>query len=304
MLPERESSRPGGIGLPRTRGDAPFLREEEWLRRVVTPHTRGCSCAGIRPRGRSAGYPAHAGMLPTSTSCIVHGPGLPRTRGDAPFKPGAQDWEISGLPRTRGDAPQRYSTEIHADRVTPHTRGCSSVPARTFSKHSGYPAHAGMLPDMPTPSHPDEGLPRTRGDAPHDGLVGKVGLRVTPHTRGCSRVAERPRADGPGYPAHAGMLLRAVCLARAFSRLPRTRGDAPLLHARDFPGLEVTPHTRGCFLRVLQWTWTKSRRTHGEGVALIDSTLFPFFGPNRTDLHSDVRLTVGMCLKDVSFGVL
>ena len=131
--------------LPRTRGDGPFMGYRDHFLWKAPPHTRGWSPLGPLLGARSAGSPAHAGMVPALS-----------------FFPGATSW----LPRTRGDGPLIPLARIGRAWAPPHTRGWSQAPAPHFHQFCGSPAHAGMVPMLAEAGIGCRGLPRTRGDGP------------------------------------------------------------------------------------------------------------------------------------------
>ncbi len=96
-----------------------------------------------KAKPRTAGSPAHAGMVP---------PYCPNTASDP------------GLPRTRGDGPPPWPTNPAEMPAPPHTRGWSRriVPIQLLTL--GSPAHAGMVPHLGPRTRPRCRLPRTRGD--------------------------------------------------------------------------------------------------------------------------------------------
>ena len=88
-------------GMPRTRGDAPFMQEMREKAQQDAPHTRGCSLGRGSDSDAVFGCPAHAGMLPRPAGQLGAVPGMPRTRGDAPVTCSARTtlafsaWKIS-----------------------------------------------------------------------------------------------------------------------------------------------------------------------------------------------------------------
>ena len=248
MDPTQKTTATNVHGFPRTRGDGPVASPQVMVRSSVSPHTRGWTRrdGGRGPERR--GFPAHAGMDP--------GIGGSPTGG-------------TGFPRTRGDGPSRHSAGAPACEVSPHTRGWTLPVDRWRVVEYGFPAHAGMDPDMPAPpsanarfprtrgdgprreeSEPhaqpgSAGFPRTRGDGPSVGLVVRHTMRVSPHTRGWTQARCRHVLRRHGFPAHAGMDPKMVCFVATYIGFPRTRGDGP--EHGEFKTAEsaVSPHTRG-----------------------------------------------------------
>ena len=68
---------------------------------------------------------------------------------------------------------------------------------------------------------------------------------ATPHARGSTQKKRRLLGLDCGYPACAGIDPRVFCLFRTPFRLPRMRGDRPLLCKLFLLTLEATPHARG-----------------------------------------------------------
>ena len=109
----------------------------------------------------------------------------------------------------------------------------------------GFPAHAGMDP-APSCRHEQlHGLPRTRGDGPLPLFGVRLGHGASPHTRGWTGAEVELPPARPGFPAHAGMDRARPPRARAFTRLPRTRGDGPRCQYGCDGCSRASPHTRG-----------------------------------------------------------
>ena len=183
-------SRSGCLWLPRTRGDGPSLSRSGSASRTASPHTRGWTRWSARRAPGSRGFPAHAGMDPTTTRRTARSPGLPRTRGDGPDeRPG----------RVGHGAASRT------------TRGWTQSSTSPRSTPAGFPAHAGMDRGGWSRDGCRHGLPRTRGDGPHSRASSPTTRRASPHTRGWTQVMPEQRHRAEGFPAHAGMdLIRAA----------------------------------------------------------------------------------------------
>ena len=123
MDPEPGRRRRGRTRLPRTRGDGPLagIPADRVLR--ASPHTRGWTLSRPRRSQPCQGFPAHAGMDPAG-----------RPRGVA----------AEGLPRTRGDGPWRRRSTPRSSAASPHTRGWTVLDAARLPVQLGFPAHAGM----------------------------------------------------------------------------------------------------------------------------------------------------------------
>ena len=214
------------------------------------PHPRGSTLEPAFPRPDFEVSPAPAGIDPSRQAGPPFEPGLPRTRGDRPYKrvkivditpvspapagidprPSRTERARSGLPRTRGDRPVPGSTWSSGARSPPHPRG--STPNWTFpaSVCPVSPAPAGIDPmRRPGRSMPAR-LPRTRGDRPKPSGVSTAELGSPPHPRGSTHA--------PGVP-------RTRRSAIGAASLPRTRGDRPLAEVVDRLGVTSPPHPRG-----------------------------------------------------------
>ena len=196
--------------FPRPRGDGPEFTGTTRVIAEVSPPTRGWTRRHPDGGAVRQGFPAHAGMDPSSaTSSAGERIRFPRPRGDGPIAMAREPVGCDGrFPRPRGDGPSR-ARRLCAEvlRVSPPTRGWTlprsgsdRMPGGGFPAHAGmdppaddghapcggFPAHAGM--DHPVadalPAAP--GFPRPRGDGP-------VRSHVGPHDR------------ARGFPAHAGM---------------------------------------------------------------------------------------------------
>ena len=229
------------MGFPRTRGDGPptvLASASAWK---VSPHTRGWTLAALHLDALGVGFPAHAGMDPSSRPPRRSGSRFPRTRGDGPRSDTVADW---------------------LDRVSPHTRGWTPRRLSPVSPGWGFPAHAGMDRVVAAASRrPNTVSPHTRGWTPMaKNIDGAAGEPVSPHTRGWT-LGDQDGGDGHrGFPAHAGMDLSGGRRSGpSRSRFPRTRGDGPgCLRLRSETG-EVSPHTRG-------WTPQAWRRPAHAGM--------------------------------------
>ena len=245
MDPRARGGRAVRPRLPRTRGDGPPTEVDCARCKQASPHTRGWTRTPAGHPGRHPGFPAHAGMDPS---------------------PAASGPARSRLPRTRGDGPLALTLRLLPYGASPHTRGWTLVQAGADLGAPGFPAHAGMDPDLTSAVTMTVGLPRTRGDGPAPPSVVRGGHVASPHTRGWTRggaggdgvVGGFPahagmdphrgateRASREGFPAHAGMDRHATRPSRSRRRLPRTRGDGPVPHVTAAAVEEASPHTRG-----------------------------------------------------------
>ena len=90
-----------------------------------------------------------------------------------------------------------------------------------------------------------ERLPRTRGDGPATRYPRSQDGQASPHTRGWTLAGTPPAGWPTGFPAHAGMDHDAISDALEGTRLPRTRGDGPLVGGTAGKVIGASPHTRG-----------------------------------------------------------
>ena len=210
--------------LPRTRGDGPLAGVASAIVSLASPHTRGWTASDFRLAPPDSGFPAHAGMDPSTTPT-----------GTAPRR----------LPRTRGDGPRIRRRRARADMASPHTRGWTPTPRRTAAVGGGFPAHAGMDRSSAAADWGWRRLPRTRGDGPMAESGCRVMATASPHTRGWTAGRRETAAQRGGFPAHAGMDLNSNSEPTPQSGLPRTRGDGPESGPEGEAEAAASPHTRG-----------------------------------------------------------
>ena len=170
------------------------------------------------------GSPAHAGIDP-----IIRLPGRSTGR----------------LPRTRGDRPLARDDSQLLCAAPPHTRGSTHPEVHDRTARRGSPAHAGIDPARWGVYGGAGRLPRTRGDRPVARRISAPRHEAPPHTRGSTPSSACPADRLGGSPAHAGIDLRIIQHAHLPGRLPRTRGDRPILTWTRFWKIMAPPHTRG-----------------------------------------------------------
>ncbi len=134
-----------GERLPRIRGDRPQQVSLIGGTPGATPHTRGSTCTVLILLIPLNGYPAYAGIDP---HCISAPPPRPR------------------LPRIRGDRPGYKRRRFYNEGATPHTRGSTLGTIQHPRERIGYPAYAGIDPNLSTVMDTIGRLPRIRGDRP------------------------------------------------------------------------------------------------------------------------------------------
>ncbi len=149
------------------------------------------------------------------------------------------------LPRPRGDGPKGTISSGTRKLAPPPTRGWTRDPARRRAHLPGSPAHAGMdlararrLPDR-------RRLPRPRGDGPAPSFRIVPSIEAPPPTRGWTREKRAAAEAARGSPAHAGMDPRGADEASRLPRLPRPRGDGPMMRLSPPGEYSAPPPTRG-----------------------------------------------------------
>ena len=93
------------LGLPRMRGDRPFMSVPQTPALVFTPHARGSTHIPFVAKHIAQVYPACAGI---DRICPI-----PR-------------WAARGLPRMRGDRPNKNCKKRLQPQFTPHARGSTA----------------------------------------------------------------------------------------------------------------------------------------------------------------------------------
>ena len=90
-----------------------------------------------------------------------------------------------------------------------------------------------------------------RGDRPQSSALSRQKFSFTPHARGSTSPEPSPGRPPTVYPACAGIDLKSCRTIPAASRLPRMRGDRPVLFAHQAHIVQFTPHARGSTLFTL-----------------------------------------------------
>ena len=168
MDPARSRHSPAPRWFPRPRGDGPIYIAAETEAAAVSPPTRGWTSPAPCPETAAGGFPAHAGMDPsTGPACI----------------------RCSWFPRPRGDGPTTAITIAPAPGVSPPTRGWTLLGAESRRRSAGFPAHAGMDPYPGPTGQAHRGFPRPRGDGPPPRGAVRSAFLVSPPTRGWTALA-------------------------------------------------------------------------------------------------------------------
>ena len=228
---------PRDCRFPRPRGDGPTYMVAINPSMVVSPPTRGWTCATALDISRDCGFPAHAGMDPDT---IVH------------------SLRFNGFPRPRGDGPSATPIIPQIAGVSPPTRGWTLQQAGRGRGLAGFPAHAGMDLDWDWGTIARWGFPRPRGDGPSPGRSTCCRRQVSPPTRGWTPGGYRHDPAPRGFPAHAGMDPALASRSSGAMRFPRPRGDGPSAIAERGSRVRVSPPTRG-------WTPGGYRRDRRHG---------------------------------------
>jgi hypothetical protein len=96
-----------------------------------------------------------------------------------------------GLPRMRGDRPFKRWDRIRWSAFTPHARGSTPGMGDWLSPAGVYPACAGIDPTSSAKPSAINGLPRMRGDRPFCRGRGERPCVFTPHARGSTLLISR-----------------------------------------------------------------------------------------------------------------
>ena len=210
--------------LPRARGDGPQARAAIQSGGRASPRSRGWTLRREPPRARRAGFPALAGMDPSS---------------EIPRRP------LDRLPRARGDGPRELLVRPIRLTASPRSRGWTLSRLRVRQSAVGFPALAGMDPARQISRSSSGGLPRARGDGPAGDVGAPLGPAASPRSRGWTPAARPARANLGGFPALAGMDLAPRPAGRPAPRLPRARGDGPRAPRTSAGRRMASPRSRG-----------------------------------------------------------
>ena len=186
--------------------------------RRASPRSRGWTPPHLgRPAARD-GFPALAGMDPAG-----QGRGRRRRR----------------LPRARGDGPEAAATGSGARAASPRSRGWTLRVTRLEADAQGFPALAGMDPPGRTSRPRPDRLPRARGDGPVETSLADELRGASPRSRGWTLCARGIGRHPLGFPALAGMDPGGDAGRGGAGRLPRARGDGPVLAGRATAAAEA-----------------------------------------------------------------
>ena len=206
------------------RGDGPQRRESNQGQDAVAPRARGWTPGVYDNISNADGCPACAGMDPQQR-------GLGARAG--------------GLPRVRGDGPWRSPPMIDTSQVAPRARGWTRGARPQLVVHLGCPACAGMDPFLCATVARSVWLPRVRGDGPSPRTKRRFIRSVAPRARGWTPDDTVLTRVQSGCPACAGMDPRWAPRSSSRTGLPRVRGDGPRQIAEDNRRRRVAPRARG-----------------------------------------------------------
>ena len=184
MFPVDKTHYQSEEGLPRIRGGVSIPVSSAVENVQSSPHTRGCFPQGQSDVHRLQVFPAYAGVFPY---------------------PGDAGSGYTGLPHIRGGV-SRFDDDFKVDaESSPHTRGCFRWRKHSISLRTVFPAYAGVFPLEKAQHFIEDGLPRIRGGVSMPGTAHLVGLRSSPHTRGCFQSAYGCTCPDSVFPAYAGV---------------------------------------------------------------------------------------------------
>ncbi len=152
---------------------------------------------------------------------------------------------VQSLPRSRGDPPRPAVVPSPRRASPPLTRG-STQPARLRCTRGGVsPAHAGIHPPTRREAPSRACLPRSRGDPPGHDRRPDLLDESPPLTRGSTRLGQAPSRSEIVSPAHAGIHRWSIRGCTMLDRLPRSRGDPPVISSAMLNAPRSPPLTRG-----------------------------------------------------------
>ncbi len=148
----------------------------------------------------------------------------------------------------RGDRPWLLVKGGFRHEFTPHARGSTVTSKAEKSGASVYPACAGIDRPHLTLLLRQGSLPRMRGDRPKECGYFCYRWWFTPHARGSTSYVCHFPFSFLVYPACAGIDPAIGQLWSSWSRLPRMRGDRPVVCQSILAEQPFTPHARGSTL--------------------------------------------------------
>ncbi len=252
---------------------------------MASPRSRGSARTQRTTAPEQRGFPALAGIGPSTYGRSGKGRWLPRARGDRPAvspgsivtfaaSPRSRGSAVAGglvpvaaagfpalagigrrpergwsrwtrLPRARGDRPARGEDEEEGGLASPRSRGSAHGGLTTRVAADGFPALAGIGRTRAGPSSRRGGLPRARGDRPSYSSLAQLVSAASPRSRGSARVAGPPSQPVSGFPALAGIGPTATSRSSSSGGLPRARGDRPFAALSGATVTMASPRSRG-----------------------------------------------------------
>ena len=224
MDPPRSTTPTASSRIPRARGDGPAHLDAFARLAGDSPRSRGWTQHHHHRPDPDPGFPALAGMDPPRPS--------PATR-------------CGGIPRARGDGPRFVTLRHWCETDSPRSRGWTAVRDRRRQAKEGFPALAGMDPEIDSAANRCTGIPRARGDGPARRRRRELPRRDSPRSRGWTVPVFSNQTDVGGFPALAGMDPSMRCSHRTWPGIPRARGDGPGLPPCGQPPPKDSPRSRG-----------------------------------------------------------
>ena len=213
--------------LPRARGDRPPAHRPVGEVQEASPCPRGSTPRMGWTAAPRCGFPVPAGIDPPRLTRNSTGARLPRARGDRPR------WAVA------------WSSLI---RASPCPRGSTLLASGHPACPVGFPVPAGIDPLRAARATLDLGLPRARGDRPDRPRRRQRGAEASPCPRGSTRIPASVIQFMPGFPVPAGIDPRRCPWHGTRPRLPRARGDRPLMISAAHWRCRASPCPRGSTL--------------------------------------------------------
>ena len=151
----------------------------------------------------------------------------------------------SSVPRPRGDGPRAVKRDSFGDERSPPARGWPGDRGAAVRRRRAFPARAGMARRPVGRSKATFGVPRPRGDGPMTAVLRSTMRMRSPPARGWPVEAHAGADIPPAFPARAGMARCDSGHGTLRRRVPRPRGDGPLIAALCAGAAARSPPARG-----------------------------------------------------------